>query len=542
MEILTYIAAPLLNPFWLAMVALGVFMGIYIGAIPGLSATMAVSLLVSFTYGWSTNTALALMVGIYCGVVYGGSRSAILLNIPGAPAAVATALDGYPLAKKGMAGKAIGITTVASVIGGFVGVLFLAVFAPLVSSFAIKFSPRDYLLLAFMGLMMVGSLGGRSISKGMLSAVLGVSLGMVGLDAMTATPRFTFGNVYLMSGINYVVAMIGLFGVSEVLTQLLDKDGKVIRQKLDRIVPDFRDVAKHLPLTIRSSVIGTVIGALPGAGGDLAALITYDQAKRTVKNPEVPFGQGAMEGLIAPESANNACIGGAFIPMLTLGIPGDSVTAILIGALTIHGLQPGPTMMSGTPDLFYYIIGALLLANVFLLIFGLTGVKIFTKIVEIPKGILLPSIIILSVIGVYSINNSLYDIFWMVGFGVLGYFMKRYEYPVAPAVLGIILASLIEKNFRRAVIMDGDIFNMLLSMVTHPISLVLILIIVFMLVSQQRKVKNFTKDIEDKNVYEAEVNTGDPEDTEAPFAEAKGVFWEADVPEKTESRKSASGR
>lgn len=535
-----------MNPFWLAMVALGVFMGIYIGAIPGLSATMAVSLLVSFTYGWSTNTALALMVGIYCGVVYGGSRSAILLNIPGAPAAVATALDGYPLAKKGLAGKAIGITTVASVIGGLVGVLFLAVFAPLVSSFAIKFSPRDYLLLAFMGLMMVGSLGGRSISKGMLSAVLGVSLGMVGLDAMTATPRFTFGNVYLMSGINYVVAMIGLFGVSEVLTQLLDKDGKVIRQKLDRIVPDFRDVAKHLPLTIRSSVIGTVIGALPGAGGDLAALITYDQAKRTVKNPEVPFGQGAMEGLIAPESANNACIGGAFIPMLTLGIPGDSVTAILIGALTIHGLQPGPTMMSGTPDLFYYIIGALLLANVFLLIFGLTGVKIFTKIVEIPKGILLPSIIILSVIGVYSINNSLYDIFWMVGFGVLGYFMKRYEYPVAPAVLGIILASLIEKNFRRAVIMDGDIFNMLLSMVTHPISLVLILIIVFMLVSQQRKVKNFTKDIEDKNVYEAEVNTGEPEDTEAPFAEAKGVFWEADVPdeqsEETESLKSASGR
>lgn len=546
MEILTYIAAPLMNPFWLAMVALGVFMGIYIGAIPGLSATMAVSLLVSFTYGWNTNTALALMVGIYCGVVYGGSRSAILLNIPGAPAAVATALDGYPLAKKGLAGKAIGITTVASVIGGFVGVLFLAVFAPLVSSFAIKFSPRDYLLLAFMGLMMVGSLGGRSISKGMLSAVLGVSLGMVGLDAMTATPRFTFGNVYLMSGINYVVAMIGLFGVSEVLTQLLDKDGKVIRQKLDRIVPDFRDVAKHLPLTIRSSVIGTVIGALPGAGGDLAALITYDQAKRTVKNPEVPFGQGAMEGLIAPESANNACIGGAFIPMLTLGIPGDSVTAILIGALTIHGLQPGPTMMSGTPDLFYYIIGALLLANVFLLIFGLTGVKIFTKIVEIPKGILLPSIIILSVIGVYSINNSLYDIFWMVGFGVLGYFMKRYEYPVAPAVLGIILASLIEKNFRRAVIMDGDIFHMLLSMVTHPISLVLILIIVFMLVSQQRKVKNFTKDIEDKNVYEAEVNTGEPEDTEAPFAEAKGVFWEADVPgeqsEETESLKSASGR
>lgn len=490
MEILSYIAAPL-NPLYLAMIALGTFMGIYIGAIPGLSATMAVSLLVSFTYGWESQTALAIMVGIYCGVVYGGSRSAILLNIPGAPAAVATALDGYPLAKKGLAGKAIGVTTISSVIGGFVGVIFLGICAPLLSKIAIKFSPRDYLLLAFMGLMMVGSLGGKSVAKGLITAVIGVTLGTVGLDAISAVPRFTFGNVYMMNGINYIVAMIGLFGISEVLVQILDKDKPIIKQKLDKIVPDFKDVIKHLPLTLRSSVVGTIIGALPGAGGDLAALIAYDQAKRTVKNPEVPFGEGAIEGLVAPEAANNANIGGAFIPMLTLGIPGDSVTAILIGALTIHGMQPGPTLMSSTPDLFYYIIGALVLANIFLLIFGLTGVKIFARLVEIPRGILLPAIVVLSVIGVYAINNSLYDIFWMVGFGVFGYFLKRYDYPVAPAVLGIILAKLIENNFRRAIILDGTIPSMVLHCFTSPISLILILIIVFMLVSQNQKFRNF---------------------------------------------------
>ena len=492
MDILTALLAPLTDPLCLGMIALGTFLGVYIGAIPGLSATMAVSLLVSFTYAWDTNTALAIMVGVYCGVVYGGSRSAILLNIPGAPAAVATAFDGYPLAKKGLAGQAIGITTIASVIGGFIGVAILAFAAPALSSIALKFTPRDYLLLAFMGLMMVGSLGGKSVAKGLLAAVIGVAIGMVGMDTMTAMPRFTFGNVYLMSGIDYVVAMIGLFGVSEVLVQVLDRDAPIIKQKLDRIVPSLGIIKKHLPLTIRSSIVGTLIGALPGAGGDLAALIAYDQAKRTVRDPEVPFGEGAIEGLVAPESANNANIGGAFIPMLTLGIPGDSVTAILIGALTIHGLQPGPTLMTNTPDLFYYIVGALVLANIFLLIFGLTGVKIFAKLVEIPRGILLPGIVILSVIGVYAINNSVYDIFWMAGFGILGYFLKRYDYSVAPTVLGLILASLIEKNFRRSIILDGSIGGMIANCFTSPISLILVLIIAFMLITQSEKYKAFS--------------------------------------------------
>lgn len=491
MENVLYMLIPFQHPFLLVLIATGVFLGIYVGAIPGLSATMAISLLVSFTFGWDTNSALAIMMGIHVGAVYGGSRSAITLNIPGAPAAVATGFDGYPLAKKGRAGEAIGISTVSSVIGGYIGVIALAIGAPLISKLALQVAPRDYMLLAFMGLMLVGSLGCKSLVKGVITAVIGVTLGMVGMDPINGVGRFTFGNVYLMSGIDYITAMIGLFGVSEVLEQVLDKGRPVIKQKVDKIVPSFKTVLKYLPLSIRSSIVGVLIGALPGAGGDLSALITYDQAKRTVKHPEVPFGEGAIEGLVAPESANNATIGGAYIPMLTLGIPGDAVTAVMIGALTIHGLKPGPMLMIDTPHLFYYIVMSFLIANFFLLIFGLTGIKIFTKIIEIPKGILFPIIIILSVIGCYAINNNMYDIFWMLGFGVLGYFLKRYDYPVAPAVLGIILAKLIETNFRRAIIMEKTIPNLLISYFTHPISLFLVLLIVSMLVSQSPMYKAF---------------------------------------------------
>ncbi len=491
MEVLSYLLVPFTHPLLLVFVAIGTFAGIYIGAIPGLSATMAVSLLVSFTYGWETNSAIALMIGIYIGVVYGGSRSAILLNIPGAPAAVATALDGYPMAQKGEAGRAMGIATTQSFIGTLVGVVVLAVGAPAVSSLALKFSSVDYLLLGIMGMMMVGSLNCKSIFRGLIAAAIGVLLGTVGMDTMTAVPRFTFGITYLNAGIDYVVAMIGLFGVSEALIQITSKDVQAVKQKVDKIIPSFDTIKKYVPLTIRSSIVGVVVGALPGAGGDIAALLTYDQAKRTVKNPEVPFGEGAIEGLVAPESANNAAIGGAFIPMLTLGIPGDAVTAVMLGALTIHGLKPGPNMMSSTPDLFYLIVACLFIGAIFLVIFGLTGVKIFTKIVEIPRGILLPLIIILSVVGSYAINKSLYDIFWMMGFGVLGYFLKRFDYPVAPCVLGIILTSLLEENYRRGIILHGNVFGLIGSIFTSPISLVLLIVIVVMFATQTNAYKNW---------------------------------------------------
>jgi putative tricarboxylic transport membrane protein len=331
------------------------------------------------------------MVGVFFGGVYGGSRTAILLNIPGAPSAIATAFDGFPLAKRGEAGKAIGITTVVSVLGGFVGILALAIGAPLISDFALLFAPRDYFLLAILGILLVGSLSGESLAKGLFAAALGVTIGMVGLDPMTAEGRFTFGTITLMGGISYVAAMIGFFGVAEALAQLHQLGTAPVKQKVDRIFPAWSSVAKFLPLSLRSSAIGVIIGALPGTGGDIAALMAYDQAKRTVKSPTRPFGQGAYEGLVAPESANNAAIGGAFIPMLTLGIPGDAVTAVIIGALFIHGLKPGPMLMVETPHLFWFTVGNMVLANIFLLIFGLTGVRVFAKIMECPKSILSPS-------------------------------------------------------------------------------------------------------------------------------------------------------
>ena len=491
MNVLYYLSVIFREPLLILLVAAGTCAGVYVGAIPGLSGTMAVSLLVSFTYGWSTHAALAVMIGVYVGAVFGGSRSAILLNIPGAPAAVATSLDGYQLAKKGRAGEAMGMATTQSVIGTLLGVVALAVFAPVVAKLAMNFHSVDYLMLAIMGLMMVGSLASRSVMFGIIAAAIGIWLGTVGVDSQTAVKRFTFNIVYLNSGVDYVVAMIGLFGVSEALIQLTDMKSKPVKQKVDKIVPDWKDSLKHIPLTLKSSVIGVLVGALPGAGGDIAALLSYDQAKRSVKNPEVPFGQGAVEGVIAPESANNAAIGGAFIPMLTLGIPGDAVTAILISALTIQGLRPGPNLINNTPDLFWLIVACLFAASLFLLFFGLTGIKIFTKIVEIPKGILMPTIIILSVIGSYAIRNSLYDIYWMFGFGIIGYFLKRFDYPIAPIVLGVILTKLFEENYRRGVMLEGSIHGMILSIFKSPISIVLFVLVIYLAVTQTKAYKNW---------------------------------------------------
>jgi len=468
-----------------SLVALGTFCGIYIGAIPGLSVTMAVSILISFTFSWDVNNALCLMGGVYCGGVYGGSRSAILLNIPGAPAAVATGFDGYPLAKLGEAGIAIGLATTASVIGGFLGIIALATCAPIISNFSLMFAPRDYFLLAIMGILLVGSLSGESLAKGIFAGALGVFLSMVGMDTFTGMGRFTFGSVGLMSGIHFVAIMIGLFGVSEALVQIHDLHIKPIKQNVKKIIPSWRLLFKHLPLIIRSALIGIWIGALPGAGGDIAALMAYGHARRSVKNPSRPFGEGAYEGVIAPETANNACIGGDNIPMLTLGVPGDAVTAVIIGALYIHGLKPGPMLMIDTPHLFWFWVGALTLANIFLLIFGLSGIKIFAKLVEIRKGLLFPIIIMISVVGTYAINNSITDVYWMLGFGIFGYILKMYGFQMGPVILGIILGPLMEDNYRRAMMdQHHSIPGFFIQLVVNPLTLVLTLSIVVTILGQ----------------------------------------------------------
>ncbi|TRW96498.1 C4-dicarboxylate ABC transporter permease [Paracoccus sp. M683] len=469
----------------LALVAAGTFAGVYIGAIPGLSVTMAVSILISFTFSWDVHPAIALMIGIFMGGVYGGSRTAILLNIPGAPSAIATAMDGYPMAQRGEAGTAIGITTVMSFFGGFIGIIVLALAAPSVSQFALKFQPRDYMLLAILGILLVGSLSGESLVKGIFSGAFGILIGMVGMDPLTFTGRFTYDLPLMQSGISFIAVMIGMFGVSEALAQLHHLDSAAVKQKISRIVPSFGTIKKYLPLSLQTSSIGVIIGALPGTGGDIAALMAYDHAKRVTRKPSRPFGKGAIEGLVAPETANNAAVGGAFIPMMTLGIPGDAVTAIMIGALFIHGLNPGPMLMVEQPDMFWFIVGALVVANFFMLIFGLTGIRLFTKIVEMPRAVLIPMIMLLSVVGAYAVNNSITDVYWMLAFGVLGYFMRSYGYPLGPVILGVILSRLLDDNWRRAIISEReDLGRFFHGILTSPLSLALFLAVIFIFFSQ----------------------------------------------------------
>lgn len=485
METLLAILTIFTQPQLLLLVGVGTFAGIYIGAIPGLSVTMAVSILISFTFSWDVYPAISLMVGIYMGGVYGGSRTAILMNIPGAPSAIATAMDGYPMAQRGEAGQAIGVTTVMSFFGGLIGIAVLALAAPFVSDFALTFQPRDYMLLAVLGILLVGSLSSGSLVKGIFAGALGIAIGAVGRDPLTFAERFTFDFQIMEGGISFIAVMIGMFGISEALQQLHNVDKAAVRQKISKIVPSFSTVRKYLPLSLQTSSIGVVIGALPGTGGDIAALMAYDHAKRVTKKPTRPFGTGAMEGLVAPETANNAAVGGAFIPMMTLGIPGDAVTAIMIGALFIHGLNPGPMLMIDQPDMFWFIVGALLMANVFMLIFGLTGIKIFTKIVEMPRSVIIPLIFLLSIVGAYAVNNSITDVYWMLGFGVFGYFMRHYGYPLGPVILGVILSRLLDDNWRRAIISEREeVGRFFEGVVTSPLSLTLFVAVILIFVSQ----------------------------------------------------------
>jgi len=475
-------------------IGVGTFVGLYVGAIPGLSVTMAVSLLISFTFTWDVYPALAIMVGIYTGGVYGGARSGILLNIPGAPAAVASAFDGYPLAKMGLAGEAMGLSTTQSVIGDFFGIIILALFAPLIAQLALVFMPRDYFLLAFMGLFLVGSLSEGNMLKALITAFFGILIGLIGMDPETGQGRMTFGSLPMLGGIHFVIVMIGTFGISEALVQLQTKVVPV-KQKITRVTPKWDVIWDNMWLTLRASTIGVIIGALPGTGGDIAALMAYDHARRTVKNPyPMPFGQGAYQGLIAPEAACNAAIGGAFVPMMTLGIPGDSVTAVLIGALIIHGLRPGPMLMREQPEFFWFVVGSLVLANVFLYIWGMTGIRLFSKIVEIPKPIIIPIIVVLTFVGGYSIQNSIADIYWMIGFGVVGYFMKRYAYPVAPLVLGVILSPIIDANFRRGVQMEhGSLVGFFTAMVSNTIPLVLLALMLVTAIASNPRIMSAIK-------------------------------------------------
>ncbi|PYE86993.1 tripartite tricarboxylate transporter permease [Phyllobacterium leguminum] len=461
----------LFEPQTLLLMALGVAVGLIFGALPGLSATMAVALLLPLTFAMAPNTGIAMLVGAYIGGVSGGLVAATLLRIPGTPSSIATTFDAYPLAQKGYPIKALATGMVASAVGGILGLVVLVAFAPVIARYAIQFGPAEYTALTVAALMLVIVLSESDMIKGLIAAVIGLSIAMVGLAPIGGTARFTFGNVDLMAGISIIPFMVGLFAVSQLLRDgtspgISMRSGKQLHGGGIKAV----EFIANIPNMLRSAAIGIGIGVLPGIGGSAANLVAYGATRSAAKNPE-EFGKGSVAGIYAPETANNAAVGGALLPLLTLGIPGDGVTAVMIGGFTIHGLQPGPMLFQSSPDLIAMIYAAFLLATIMLLALQLGTIRLFPKILMVPRHYLLPILALLMVIGVYASEYRTFELWLMLGFGVLGYGMEKYRFPLGPAVLGFVLGGILETNFRRALMFaDGDWS----TFVTRPISAALL--------------------------------------------------------------------
>ena len=483
-----------LNPRFVLICGLGSLAGLLVGSIPGLSVSMATALLVSVTYSWPAADALAAIMGVYVVGVFSGALPAILLNIPGAPSSVVTVLDGYPMAKRGEAYKAIKYATVYSFVGSLFGLLALALTAKPVAALALRFQPMDYFLLALFGLTTVGGLTGGSFVKGLTSTAFGLFFSMIGMDSVLGTPRLTFGVYALTAGIPTVPALIGLFGFAEVLSaaaagQTEAEAGSVRRQR----VP-LGELLRHLGHSLYYSLIGAAVGALPGAGGPVAALLAYSRAKRIVKNPSRPFGEGAVEGIVASESANNACIGGALIPMLTLAVPGDAVTAIILSVFYVHGLQPGPMFLTTGAESFYAILGGGFISCLFLLALGLLAAPRLSRVVSIPGRILLPTVALLCVVGAYACGGRLFDVALMLFFGVLGYGMRLRGYPAAPMTLALVLGGMMDSNFRRAVSLASTADHVLPALFGRPITLALLALTLGSVVTGLRAARRKTRD------------------------------------------------
>lgn len=466
---------------------IGTVGGMVIGALPGLSATMAIALLIPVTFGMEPVAGLVMLSAIYTSAVFGGSISAILLHTPGTPASAATAMDGYALTKEGKGLKALGISTISSMIGGTISALALLFLAPPLALVSLKFNAPEYFLIAIFGLTIIGSLAGESLVKGLASGVLGLMIGLVGMDIMHGYPRYTFGFITLESGIALVPAMIGLFSISQVLIQaekIKNAKNNEVKESTDinllqgSLLPSWAEFKTILPTIMRSSVIGVLVGILPGAGGDIGSWVSYNEAKRFSKNPE-KFGKGSIEGIAASESANNAVTGGSLIPLLTLGIPGSATAAVLLGGLLIQGLVPGHQLFSAYAGITYAVMFGFLLANILMGVIGLLIAKHIVKVSTVPIGILSAVIVVLSIVGSYAINNNVFDIYVMAAFGLIGYFMRKTGFHPAPVVLAIILGPLAERSFKQSVVMSKG--NLLTYFLGRPICIVLMLLIVLAL-------------------------------------------------------------
>ncbi|MFJ7936703.1 tripartite tricarboxylate transporter permease [Sporosarcina sp. NPDC096371] len=471
--------------FALAPVALlanlaGVALGIVFGALPGLTATMGLALLIPLTFGIPPVVAFSALLGVYVGAVYAGSITAILVGTPGTAAAAAALLEGPALTRKGEAKKALTMTTVASVIGGIFSCIVLIFISPQLAKVALTFGPPEYFALAIFGLSIVAGVSGKSLLKGVIAGLIGLFIATIGMDPINGTNRFTFGNVNLLNGIDVVPALVGLFAISEVLTRIEGKSEQ-LKSKISSSSVGMKaaDLKRNWFNLLRSSAIGTFIGIIPATGSGVASFVAYNEAKRAAKDKS-SFGKGNIDGIAATESANSAVTGGALVPLLTLGIPGDVITAVMLGALMIQGLTPGPMLFTTNGDVVYGIFAALIIANIFMLFLGLGATKIFPKLLRIPEGILMPLIVVLCILGSYSIANSTFDVLIMLFFGLVGYLMLKVELPLAPLLLALILAPIAETNFRRSMLLSQQDLTIFL---TRPVSLV-ILSVTFLVIAK----------------------------------------------------------
>lgn len=448
-------------PSSLAATAIGAFLGLIVGMIPGLTISTGIIVLLPLTFVLDPNMSIALLLGMYVAGMTGGSFSAILLNIPGTPSASATAMDGYPLAVRGEAGRALGISISSSFFGGVVSFGGLYLIAPALADIALQFHAADLFSLVFFGLTMVCSFAAKSLIKGLLSAVLGLLVVTVGQDPVMGTARFTFGDANLLSGIHFLTALIGLFAIPQLISNMMGTSSSTSddtkTQKFGSILPRMVDLVQVKTAAVIGAFCGTFLGILPGAGGPIAAFISYDYTKKVSSTPD-EFGKGAIEGVAAPEAANNAVAGGALIPMMTLGIPGDPITAILIGALLIHGLTPGPLLFLEHADFAYGVIFSFMWANIFNLIIALISIRFLVKLLATPKVLLMPAIALLCVVGSYALRNSFFDVYNMFLFGLIGLAMKWLDMPVVPMLLALVLGPQLEEHLRIALTAShGDV-------------------------------------------------------------------------------------
>jgi putative tricarboxylic transport membrane protein len=489
MEIWLLSLQTVFHPFTLLLIFGGVLAGVMLGAIPGLNSPMGTALLIPFTYSMDPTNGLLLLSAVYCGGTFGGSISAILFNVPGAPEASVTGFDGYPMAKSGKAGKALGYAIMCSCLGGLFSVVVMTLVSPQLAKVALSFSEPEYFALALAALTLISSLGGDKMLKAFVVGCIGLLAATIGIDPMTSMERFTFGGDALMGGINFIPALIGAFAVGEILMTaeagVVKTDSSIATVSTE--LPSFFEMLRLKWTILRSAVIGTLIGILPGVGATTAAFVGYSEAVRWSKHPE-KFGTGIPEGIAAPETCNNAAAGGAMVPLLTLGIPGSATTAVIIGGFMVHGLQPGPMLFLNQPQLMYSIFIAMYLANIFMLFSGMIVAKIFSNFRKIRYSILGPCIFVFATVGAFGISNSMVDVWVMFAFGLLGYVMKKFDYPIAPLIIALVLGELAEISLRRGMRMaDYDLSEFLFRPIGGTILMVTIITLLFTIYGKLKK-------------------------------------------------------